>query len=265
MPPGSALYAGKVWHRRRSPREHRLEYRMFWLLLDLDEIDGLDRRLRWFSRGRFNLFSFRDGDYGAGNSEPLSVQIDRHLAAAGIGGVTSVRVMTMPRILGYAFNPLTLFLCYSGDGRLAAVLYEVNNTFGQRHAYIIPTGPDESGPIRQRAEKEFYVSPFLDMDMTYDFTLDPPAETMRLVIQASRQGEAVMSAVFSGERVELTDAALLRAFLSFPAMTLKVIVGIHWEALKIRLKGIGFRRRPPAPAHFVSHGRSLAAHPERRQ
>ncbi|MBN8998821.1 MAG: DUF1365 family protein [Rhizobiales bacterium] len=260
MPFRSALYNGRVWHRRLVPRRHRLAYRMFWMQLDLDEIDALDGRLRFFSRNRFNLFSFFDRDHGDGSDEPLRAQIDRHLAAAGLDAdVAAVRVMAMPRLLGYAFNQLTLFLCYRADGGLAAVLYEVNNTFGERHAYLIPAGEPEGGRIRQRAEKAFYVSPFLDMDMTYDFALQPPGERVGLAIQGRRQGVAVIAAAFEGERVELTDGALLRAFLAFPALTLKVVAGIHYEALRIWLKGIGLRRRPAAPTHFVSIGRALPA------
>lgn len=258
MPLQSALYAGRVWHRRTKPRRHHLAYSMFWLLLDLDEIDLLDRKLRFFSRGRFNLFSFREGDHGDGGSQPLRAQIEGHLDRAGLSaGSATIRIMTMPRLLGYAFNPLSLFLCYDRDGALVAVLYEVNNTFGQRHAYLIPAGPPVQGVIRQRAEKAFYVSPFLDMDMTYDFGLEPPGERMGLSIQCRQAGEPVLAAAFSGTRTELDDGALIRAFFAFPAMTLKVMAGIHLEALKLWAKRIGLRRRPPAPAQFVSLGHEL--------
>lgn len=231
---------------------------MFWLLLDLDEIDALDGRLRLFSHGRFNLFSFHDRDHGDGSGEALGDQVRRHLAEAGLAaGVSHIRIMTMPRILGYAFNPLTIFLCHGEDERLVAVLYMVNNTFGQRHGYLLPAGEAEDGVIRQRADKAFYVSPFLDMDMTYDFALRPPGETMSLSIHGRRQGEPVIAAAFEGRREPLSDRTLARAFLAFPAMTLKVIAGIHFEALRIWLKGIRIRERPPAPAQLVSHGRVL--------
>jgi uncharacterized protein len=238
---------------------------MFWLLLDLDELDTLDRRLRFFSRGRFNLFSFHDADFGNGSGGSLRGQIEQHLAEAQLTTpVAAIRVMTMPRLLGYAFNPLTLFLCYADDESLVAVLYEVNNTFGERHAYLIPAGAPAQGAIRQHADKVFHVSPFLDMDMTYDFTLEPPLERMSLTIHARRAGEAILVASFSGERAALSDGALLRAFLAFPAMTLKVMIGIHYEALKLWMKRIGLRRQPPAPSHFISLGRAGPELPEER-
>ncbi len=260
----SALYAGRVWHQRMTPRRHRLDYRMFWMLIDLDELDGLDRRLRFFSRGRFNLFSFHDADHGDGSGAPLRTQIEGHLAEAGIADpIGAIRIVAMPRLCGYAFNPLTLYFCYTTSGILRAIVYEVNNTFGERHAYLIEVGDPDEEMIRQTVDKSFYVSPFLDMDMSYRFAIRPPAASLAVSIGAYRAGEPVLAAAFRGERRALSDRALLAAFLAFPAMTLKVIVGIHWEALKIRLKGIRFRRRPPAPDRFVTVGRPTALPAER--
>ena len=140
MTRASGLYRGLVTHRRLRPRAHRLSYRSFWLLLDLDEIDGLARRLRLFSRNGFNLMAFHDADHGnPGDRRPLRRQIEAHLAQAGVsvdGG--PIRLLTLPRLLGYVFNPLIVYYCHRRDGGLAAVVYEVNNTFGDRHAYVIP-------------------------------------------------------------------------------------------------------------------------------
>src|SRR5262249_48726005 len=130
----SAIYAGTVMHQRLRPRRHRLRYRVFSLLLDLDELDEVAARLRLLSRNRFNLFSFFDRDHGDGRREPLRMQIERRLAAAAIapdGG--AIRLLAMPRVLGYVFNPLSVYFCYRRTGVLAAVVYEVNNTFGERH------------------------------------------------------------------------------------------------------------------------------------
>ncbi len=154
MTHGSALYRGVVTHRRLRPREHRLNYRVFWLLLDLAEIDALDRRLRLFSRNRFNLLSFHDRDHGDGSGGPLRPQIEAYLGRAGIdieGG--PIRLLTMPRVLGYVFNPISLYYCHGADGRLAAVVYEVTSTFGVRHAYVIPVPAEDqaAGRIRQGA------------------------------------------------------------------------------------------------------------------
>jgi DUF1365 family protein len=244
----SALYAGTVVHERLRPRRHRLRYRVFWLLLDLDELDALDRRLRLFSRSRWNLLSFYDADYGPRpGSDGLRAQIEGQLRDAGVepdGGPISV--LTMPRVFGYAFNPLSIYFCRRRDGALAAIVYEVNNTFGQRHSYVACV--EGEGPIRQRVDKSFYISPFLDMALAYEFRVAPPAERVALSILASDRKGTVLSAALEGRRRPLTDAAILRACLAYPLVTLVVVAGIHWEALWIWLKGVRLRRRPPPPA-----------------
>ncbi|WP_371348119.1 DUF1365 domain-containing protein [Ancylobacter sp. IITR112] len=248
MSGASALYAGEVMHVRLKPRRHRLAYRLFSLLLDLDEIDGLDRRLRLFSRNRFNVFSFHDRDYADPQAGPLKAQVERLLAEAGLapdGG--AIRLLTLPRLFGYAFNPLSIYFCHRRDGALSALLYEVNNTFGQRHSYLIPVAPGEVAPLRQKAEKRFYVSPFMDMGLTYAFRVNPPGEALRIAILASDTEGPVLSAVQTATRRPLNDGELARAMLAYPLLTLKVIAGIHWEALFIWAKGIGLRPRPPAP------------------
>lgn len=249
----SALYAGSVLHVRLKPRVHRLAYRIFSLLLDLDELGALDRRLRLFSLNRFNLFSFFERDHGAGTDVPLKQQVQDLLDAAGLepdGG--AVRLLTMPRLLGYAFNPLSVYFCHRRDGSLRAILYEVNNTFGQRHSYLIPVERAATAPLRQTAEKHFYVSPFMDMDLTYAFRVDPPGETLRIGILASDSEGPVLSAVHAARRRPLTDGQLGRALVAYPMLTLKVVAGIHWEALRIWAKGIGLRPRPPSPDRPVT-------------
>src|SRR5688500_10977206 len=130
-------------HRRLRPRAHRLRYRLFSLYLDLDEIDGLSARLRLFKRNRFAPLAFHDRDHLGGTSEPLRTQIGRMLADAKIawdGG--PIRVLTMPRLLGFVFNPLSVWFCHRRAGGLAGVVYEVNNTFGERHCYVLPAAGD---------------------------------------------------------------------------------------------------------------------------
>ena len=260
-PPASGLYRGHVVHRRFRPRAHRLRYSVFWLLLDLDEIDDLDRQLTRFSRNRFNLFSFFDRDYGDRSGRALRGQIMAHLATAGIDTVGRIRVLTMPRILGYVFNPLSVFFCHAPDGTLAVILYEVSNTFGERHSYLIPVADPLARPIRQSVDKCFFVSPFLDMALTYDFVVEPPDAGVMISIAVSKSDGPMLTAALAGERVELTDAALTQAFWGSPLLTLKVIAGIHWEALLMVLKRIGLHRKPVPPAHPVSLG---SGHPSGR-
>lgn len=256
----SALYVGRVIHRRYRPRVHKLAYRVFWLHLDLDAVDSLARRLRTFSHNRFNLFSFHDRDYGDRSGRPIKPQIEAYLSGAGIVAGGRVTLLTMPRILGYVFNPLSVFFCYKPDDTLAAIFYEVTNTFGERHSYLIPVSDADAHPIRQSVEKCFFVSPFLDMDMAYDFRIEPPAEEVVVGIAARDQKGPMLNAVLRGARQALTDSALVSAFFRLPLLTLKVVAGIHWEALFLVAKRIGLRRKPEPPVHPVSLG---VGHPSR--
>lgn len=259
----SGIYTGSVAHKRVKPRMHRLDYRAFWVLFDLDELDRLDGALRLFSRNRFNLLSFHDTDHGAGGVVPLRAQIDAHLKRADIdcsGG--AIRLLCMPRMLGYVFNPISVYFCHRSAGELAAIVYEVTNTFEQRHSYLIPVDPAEATrreAIRQSARKELYVSPFIDMDITYDFRVMEPGEVVSLVVRGSDPEGLLISASMIGTRSELTDGALLRAALAHPLLTLKVVGGIHWEALKLWLKGVKLVERPPSPEWPVTIVRSKAS------
>lgn len=249
----SGLYTGKVIHARTRPRRHKLCYRIFNLFLDLDEIDALDQRLRWFSRGRFNLVGFDDADHLDGSAVPLKVQVKALLAEAGIEtGNGAVRVMCMPRVLGQVFNPLSVYFCHREDGSVAATLYEVNNTFGERHSYLIPVEYGQGEVIRQACSKDFYVSPFLPMGLGYVFTIEPPAKTVKIAIGVSDGQGLVLNAGFYARRTELSDPQILVAVLRAPFLMLKVLAAIHWEGLLTWLKGSGFHKRPKPPARPVT-------------
>jgi DUF1365 family protein len=254
QPLASSFFPGHVTHARLKPRVHRLSYRIYSLLLDLDELDDLDRRLTWFSVDRFNLFSFRRKDRGDGSGRDLRGQVERAMRAAGVepdGG--PIRLLTMPRLLGWAFNPLSTFFCHRCDGTLSAILWEVDNAFHQRHAYMIPVdpaGPD--GEIVQHCDKAFYVSPFMDMDLAYEFRVHPPGETLSIRIDVSDADGKVLGARHVARKEALTDRALLAAFFKIPFLTLKVVGGIHWEALKIWLKRVRLVARPAPPENPIS-------------
>jgi DUF1365 family protein len=158
----------------------------------------------------------------------------------------------MPRVLGHVFNPISIFFCYRTDGQLSAVFYEVHNTFGERHGYLIPASPDAGRSIQQDCEKEFHVSPFMDMRMSYRFRLKLPADDIRIGIVGRDEHGVLIVANQEAKRVELSDGALARVFFTHPLVTMKVVGGIHWEALRIWLKGIKVRSKPQAPAHFVT-------------
>lgn len=259
--PKSALFPGHVTHARLKPKEHRLAYRIYSLLLDLDELDVLDRKLKLFSVDRFNLFSFYRKDRGDRSGSDLKRQVERSMRSVGIepdGG--PIRLLTMPRLLGWAFNPLSVFFCYGRDETLRAILWEVDNTFGERHGYMIPVEQGASGEIVQHCDKAFYVSPFMDMDLRYTFRVLPPAEKLSIRIETFDAEGPVLTARHLAKRTELTDAALLKAFFAIPFLTLRVVGGIHWEALKIWVKGVGLRIRPAPPQMPVSYVRNTSSH-----
>lgn len=243
----SAIYTGAVIHRRLRPRVHGLRHKCFWLYLNLDEVESLASRIACFSKERFNLFSFYTRDFGDGSQMPLRQQALAHLARAGIdlaGG--PICLLFMPRVLGYGFNPLSLWFCHHADGSLKAIIYEVHNTFAQRHSYLIPVA-GSGHLLRQNCAKAFYVSPFMDMDQHYHFTVSLPDESMCVAIRTSDKVGAMLNAVMSGKRRALTGRALMGLFFSQPLLSLKVIAAIHAHALVLWIKGIGLRTRPDAP------------------
>lgn len=249
----SAIYAGTVFHQRFRPRLHRLRYSVFQCLFDLDEIDLMADRLRLFSRNRFNLFSFHDSDFGDRSGAPLRPQVEALMARAGrVPDGGAIRLLTMPRMLGHVFNPISVWFCHRRDGSLSTIVYEVTNTFKERHSYVLPVEGDESAPIRQACDKAMYVSPFMDLDMRYDFTVDPPMERARVVVAGGDAHGPLIVAAFEGARRELSDRALLGAFLRYPLLTLKVVAGIHIEALWLFLKRVGVRRHQPAGSDGVT-------------
>lgn len=242
----SALYTGEVMHQRLRPRRHRLAYRVYSLLLDIDELPALSHRLRLFSLGRFNLFSFHPGDHGDGSATPLRTQVEARLSGAGLPTGGAIRLLTMPRLLGHVFNPLSVWFCHAPQGGLQAILYEVNNTFGERHHYLIPVKDGQAPIINQRCAKAMHVSPFLGMAMHYRFRVQPPGTALSVGVSVHDDQGAVLNARLDGVRRPLTDGALLRAFIGYPLLTLKVVAAIHWEALRLWIKGVPLHPRPCA-------------------
>ncbi|MDB4224747.1 DUF1365 domain-containing protein [Granulosicoccus sp.] len=244
----SCLYEGQVYHRRTRPKEHVLRYSVFTLLLDLSELSLLSKTLWLFSYNRFNIFSFYDKDFGESNSNTLTEYVERKLVDANISTVPSrILLSCYPRILGLVFNPLSLFYCLDAEGRCFAVIHEVHNTFGERHAYVLLVNNSECSTewIEQSAEKELFVSPFAHMNMSYQFRLNHPDAKQVIVIRASDNESVVITASYTAHRKTLTANQLLRQFLRYPLQTLKVVLGIHWEALRLYLKGVPWFKHQP--------------------
>jgi DUF1365 family protein len=248
----SGLYRGVVFHTRLRPRPHRLRYRIFMTLLDLDELPRLDRSLRLFGHNRPGLIGFRDRDHLSGAGQ-LKAEVEALLARGGIdidGG--AIRLLCMPRVLGFVFNPISVYFCHRRDGSPAAMLYEVNNTFGQRHVYLIPVEPSADGVIVQTCAKALHVSPFMDMAMNYRFRTAAPGDEAMLSIDGDDGHGPLLAAAFHGRRQALTDWAILKAFAAHPLLSLAVLAAIHWEAVKLLLKGLKLRGGVPAPADPVT-------------
>jgi len=263
MPEPHGLYFCTVGHVRLRPFRHAFRYRVFSLLLDLDRLDRLPRFL---SHNRFNLFGFHDRDHGPRDGRPLRPWVESELAGRGIdleGG--SIRVLCFPRVLGYVFNPLSIFYCHGPDGTLRAIVHEVKNTFGDQHCYVCPVteAVAESGTLlHQSHAKEFHVSPFFGMEGTYRFRLTLPGSMLSVHITLANGDGDLLTATQTGRRVPLTAANLVRAFITHPLVTLKVIGGIHWEAFRLWRKGAVFHRRPDPPVR-LSGGVGLADRRER--
>ncbi|MDE8342550.1 MAG: DUF1365 family protein [Acidocella sp.] len=248
----SALFTGHVVHTRIRPVRHRLRRRMLAIWLDLEELPVLSRRLWLFSDRRFNLFSFDPTDHLA-RSPDIKAQIVSTLSKAGftIDGL-KIRLLCMPRVLGMAFNPLSVFFCYDAMDRVRAILYEVKNTFGQRHVYLIAVENPQTLPIRQSCQKNFFVSPFMDMELSYRFKIMPPSEKTSVCIEVHDSDGPILFAALSARRLALTDGMLLRQWLRHGWPVVSVLFGIHFEALKLWRKGLGLRPRPAPPATLIS-------------
>jgi hypothetical protein len=239
----SGLYPGVVAHKRLMPRRHAFSYRVFALCLDVDEIDRLHSSLHLFSRNAMNVLSFWDRDFGRSSDRSVAEKARQLLADAGMEKYgRRIELVCYPRVLGYVFNPLSVYFCRNDAGDLGAIIYEVTNTFGERRAYLIEV-PDPRGPIAQACSKELYVSPFTAASGSYSFHVRPPAKDVVVGVAFRDSQGPVIKTHFRAERTELCDRAILRQLVGNPAMTLKVIGAIHYEAARLWLKGVPLKTR----------------------
>jgi DUF1365 family protein len=246
LPAPAELYVGHTIHERRAPFLHRFRYRIASILIDLDRLDDAGRMSRLFSVERFNLFGFRQRDHGARDGSSLADWARARFEEAGIAiGEARLRLLCSPRVLGYVFNPLSVYFAEGRDGALKGVIYQVHNTFGDRHAYVAPCAG--TTPERQEADKVFYVSPFFDVSGRYEFTLRAPGERFQLTILKQREDGPDLLATMAMKRKALSGAALAGLFASQPFSTLKTITAIHFEALKLWLRGARYVRHPEPP------------------
>jgi uncharacterized protein len=258
------LYVGSVMHRRSRPVKRRFDYRVFWLILDLDRLRETSNALKLFSLERFNLLSFYARDHADGRDGPLRDKVAALATAAGFAADGPMLLMTMPRVMGYVFNPISVYFCHDRRDRLTAIVWEVSNTFGGRHSYVIGVDDPEAIVLRQRCLKELHVSPFIGMDIEYRFRLVRRGDRLTIGI-ADHDGDGLlMSAAMTAERRSLTDQALLAAFARTPFETVKVTAAIHWEALRLWLKGARFLNGPPRDDKSIAR-HSASAEPAPRR
>jgi DUF1365 family protein len=241
----SGIYAGAVIHERLRPKRHRLRYSVFCLLIDLDEFSLLDGHSALFAINRPAIFSFREGDHGDGRGmlKDWAARLLIHNGIAYDGG--RIDLLCYPRLLGYVFNPLSVYFCHDRAGTLVGILYEVHNTHGERHTYVMRAEPGQP-VVRHSAAKAFFVSPFMPMDCVYRFRISPPMAGVGISILEDDAEGLLLTAAFTGERREITSALWWRLLLGYPLMTLKVVAGIHFEAVKLLAKGMPFFRWHPA-------------------
>lgn len=250
----ATLYSGKVMHQRMKPFGHRFAYKVFSLFIDLDRLTEAKSMSRIFSVDRFNIASFHQADHIDSRISPVSNGIrnyvDTLFESAGSARPARVFLFAYPRVFGHVFNPIALYYAYDATGKLTGMIYEVRNTFGERHTYVCPVQQGELSiaGLRQAQDKHFHVSPFIDMQARYDFRLTPPGETMNFRILESDDVGPLLSATFAGKAKPLTTRNLAAELIRIPFLGLKIVGGIHFEALRLWLKGAKFRRSPPPPS-----------------
>jgi len=239
----SSIYIGNVIHKRFKPKIHFFKYKVFSILLDISEIDILDKSLKIFSYNKFYIVSFYDADHGPRDGTSIKEWVIKNLNDNRINTENiKIKLLCYPRIFGYVFNPLSVFFIYNKNSELISILYEVKNTFGEQHTYVFKTKENENY-IKHTCKKKFHVSPFIEMDCTYFFKILKPSEKISVIIDQYDEEGKLLYASQDGDRIELNNKNLVLSYLRHPLMTFKIIVAIHFEAFKLWTKGIKFIKK----------------------
>jgi len=239
----SSIYNGTVIHKRFKPKIHYFKYKVFSLLLDLSELEHLSKKIKFFSHNKFNLISFYEKDHGNRDGSSLVSWVKKNLEDNNINSEkVRIKLLCYPRILGYVFNPLSVFYIYSENEKLISILYEVKNTFGEQHTYIFKVENDQN-LYQHNCSKKFHVSPFIEMNCKYFFRLLKPGEKISVIIDQYQTDEKILYASQDGQRVDFNTKELIKSYLKHPLMTFKIISAIHFEAFKLWIKGIKFIKK----------------------
>ncbi len=234
----SCIYSGFVTHKRFKPKKHFFSYKTFSLLIDLNEINELEKKIKFFSYNKFNILSFYNIDHGSRNGKSLVKWVKRTLKKSKINiGKGKIKLLCYPRFFGYVFNPLSIFYCYDKNLKLKAILYEVKNTFNEQHTYIFRVSSRLSLLLHE-CSKKFYVSPFIEMKTFYNFKLLKPGKKLNVLIKQSDVKGTLLIAQQIGKRLDFTSKNLFFEFIKHPLMSFKVIAAIHFEAFRLWIKGI---------------------------
>ncbi len=240
----SCLYECSVMHHRLAPKEHQFRYNIFMAYFDLDEIDEIAQRVPLFSRNRFNLYTFRDSDHLPLGQKSAKENLVAYLAKNGVafpvGG--RVKLLTLPRVLGYIFNPVSFYFCFDSAGDVICSVVQVGNTFREMKPFLIRE-PQSENFFRLVVPKHFYVSPFSSLQLLFDFKLRVPSETFEIHIDDREGDRKILLSVLTGKRAPFTTARLAWFTLKYPLITFRVIFLIHWHALLLWLKRVPFFRK----------------------
>ena len=238
----SIIYDGKVIHRRFKPKEHYFKYKVFSLLIDIDELEIIQKKIKIFSYNKFNIISFFDIDHGPRDGTPIKDWVIDNLKKIGINNEKiQIKLFCYPRIFGYVFNPLSIFFVYDQNSKLISILYEVKNTFGEQHTYVFKTNDDKI--ITNDCTKKFHVSPFINMECQYYFRVLKNSEKISIIIDQNDNEGKLLYASQDGKAKDFNEKNLIISYISHPLMTLMIIAAIHYEALKLWLKGIKIIKR----------------------
>ena len=239
----SCIYNGSVIHKRFKPKEHSFKYKVFSLFIDLSELSELNDKLKFFSLNKFNLISFYEKDHGERDGSSLLSWVKFNLKNNNINIENiKIKLLCYPRILGYVFNPLSIFFIYDKKENLISILYEVKNTFGEQHTYVFKV-EGKNKLIQNNCTKKFHVSPFIEMDCNYFFTILDPGENLSVKIDQYDKEGKILFASQDGKKSDLTTKNLMNSYLKHPLMTFKIISAIHFEAFKLWIKGIKFVKK----------------------
>ena len=233
----SKIYTGKVIHKRFKPKEHYFKYNVFSLLIDLNELEEINKYIKFFSYNKFNIISFYDKDHGDRDGSSIKLWVKKNLRNIGIMTEDiSIKLLCYPRIFGYVFNPLSTYFIYNNNSELISIFYEVKNTFGEQHTYIFKAQDEKT--VQNKCKKKFYVSPFIEMDCEYHFKTLNPREQLSVVINQNDKDGKLLFASQDGISKDFNNKNLILSYLTHPLMTFKIIGAIHYEAFKLWAKRI---------------------------